>query len=256
MLSAGPSADPPRTAAGRLFRGPIGPLGDGLGADSRCRARADATSRARAGDGSIRPVNGRSARSADDVAPDRRIVDTMTDPYATPPPSFEPRPTSTPLVSTTPSATPAGSPTPVPGPSPIPGPTAPGPARFDGVRTGVASARWRVGRISRGDPLQSVIVVWLLFLAAARDLRADPAGHSLALLRHRNPDVTAGSARPADRLRRGRGGHRRDRLHDRDGGPDRPRGDAGVRAAAGTAGHALRWRHDSWPDVLTSARRR
>jgi hypothetical protein len=31
----------------------------------------------------------------------------------------------------------------------------------------VSSARWRVGRISRGDPLQSVIVVWLLFLAAA-----------------------------------------------------------------------------------------
>jgi hypothetical protein len=36
---------------------------------------------------------------------------------------------------------------------------------MDGVRGAVASARWRVGRISRGDPLQSVIVVWLLFLA-------------------------------------------------------------------------------------------
>jgi hypothetical protein len=33
------------------------------------------------------------------------------------------------------------------------------------VRTGVTSARWRVGRIARGDQLQSIIVVWLLFLA-------------------------------------------------------------------------------------------
>ena len=87
----------------------------------------------------------------------------MTDPYATPPPSFDPRPhANAPGVDD--SHVPAS---PAASPSPIPGPTAPGPGRLDGVRTGVASARWRVGRISRGDPLQSVIVVWLLFLAVA-----------------------------------------------------------------------------------------
>jgi hypothetical protein len=89
----------------------------------------------------------------------------MTDPYASPPPSFEPRPTS----STTPASTPAGTPLTgtTSGSSALPTSAAAGPGRLDGAKGAFASMRWRVGRISRGDPLQSVIVVWLLFLAVA-----------------------------------------------------------------------------------------
>jgi hypothetical protein len=39
------------------------------------------------------------------------------------------------------------------------------PGRLDGARSAFASTRWRVGRVSRGDSLQAVIVVWLIFLA-------------------------------------------------------------------------------------------
>ncbi len=85
----------------------------------------------------------------------------MTDPYAAPPPSINPRPTQT----AAPGSLPTSTSTPTPSPSPIPGPTAPGASRLDGVRSGLGAARWRVGRIARGDQLQAVIVVWLLFLA-------------------------------------------------------------------------------------------
>src|SRR5262245_54995870 len=85
----------------------------------------------------------------------------MTDPYSTPPPSFEPRPTTTP--------TPAPAPTPAIGPSsgpdPLPGSAVAAPGRMDGAKSAFGAARWRVGRISRGDQFQAVIVVWLLFLA-------------------------------------------------------------------------------------------
>src|SRR3954471_14802189 len=87
----------------------------------------------------------------------------MTDPYATPPPSFEPRPTTTPAAAPTPIST--TTPGTMSGQGALSSPASPGPARLDGARTAFSAARWRVGRVSRGDQLQSVIVVWLLFLA-------------------------------------------------------------------------------------------
>jgi hypothetical protein len=38
---------------------------------------------------------------------------------------------------------------------------------MDSVRGGVTAARFRVGRVSRGDQLQALIVIWLVFLAGA-----------------------------------------------------------------------------------------